>query len=126
MTTLNDLFPSKYLKAADIGESDLIVTIKKLVKEELGQDRDEKPVLYFSETDKGLVLNKTNAESIAAIYGNDLGGWVGKRIALYATEVSFAGKVSMGIRVRLRAPAAVRKAAPVIVDEEFPEVDTNF
>jgi hypothetical protein len=100
----SDLFPSRFLKAEDIGDGDLTVTIQSIFMEELGQDQDEKPVLYFAETKKGLVLNKTNCDAITKLYPGQIGDWIGKRIALYATEVSFGGKMLMGVRVRLRVP----------------------
>lgn len=99
-----DLFPSKYLKASDINGADMVVTIQSLSQEELGPQKDLKTVVYFAETDKGLVLNKTNTEVIADLYPGKIGNWVGKKIALYTTEVTFAGKTTLGVRVRLRKP----------------------
>lgn len=120
--TVDDLFPSRFMKAGDIGEADLIVTITGLEVEELGQDKQKKPVLFFQETDKGMVLNKTNADTIRGMYGNNIPGWNGKKIALYTTEVTFAGKTSLGIRVRVRPPQAARRAAPApVVEPEWPE-----
>lgn len=110
MPNIDQMFPSKYLKAGDCEEADLTLTIASVKFEELGQgDKAEtKPVVYFDEAEKGLVLNKTNATTIAELHGRTTEQWIGKRIAIYATEVEMGGKVSMGIRVRLRAP----KAAP--------------
>jgi hypothetical protein len=108
MPNIDQMFPSKYLKAGDCEEADLILTIANVKFEELGQgDKAEtKPVIYFDEAEKGLVLNKTNATTIAELHGRTTEQWIGKRIAIYATEVEMGGKVSMGIRVRLRAPKA--------------------
>lgn len=106
---INNAFPSKYLKSGDLPENgDLALTIKEVSLETVGQDADaeQKPIVYFDETDKGMVLNKTNALTIANLYGPETSGWTGKRIALFATEVDFAGKQTLAIRVRLRAPAA--------------------
>ena len=100
----NELFPSKYLKADDINGADMVVTIQSIILEELGPQKDKKAVLYFAETDKGLVLNKTNTETITQLYPGKIGDWVGHKIALYATEVNFAGKTTLGVRVRLRKP----------------------
>lgn len=117
MPNIDQMFPSKYLKAGDCEEADLILTIASIKFEELGQgDKAEtKPVVYFDEAEKGLVLNKTNATTIAELHGRNTDQWVGKRIAIYATEVEMGGKVSMGIRVRLRAPKAAT-AAPAGAD----------
>jgi hypothetical protein len=111
---INNAFPSKYLKSGDIeGDADLLLTIDHVAVESVGQDDPEdKPIVYFREVDKGLVLNKTNASTIASLYGPETDGWVGKRIALYATEVAYQGKMTLSLRVRIKAPAS---AAPLAV-----------
>ncbi len=50
-------YPSKYLKAGDLGGQDRTVRIRACVKEELGQgsEKESKPVLYFEGHTKGLV-----------------------------------------------------------------------
>lgn len=106
---INNAFPSKWLKSGDIpANADLVLTIKSVTVETIGQGEqaDTKPVVYFAEVDKGLVLNKTNANTIARLYGPETDGWEGKRIGLFATEVDFAGKQTLAIRVRLRVPGA--------------------
>lgn len=106
LQTIGDLFPSPYLRTSDIGETDLVFTIKKVQIEPVGygDQQEDKPVIYFHETDKKFVLNKTNANSIAHLYGENIVEWIGKRFTLYTTEVSFQGRSMLGIRVRLRIP----------------------
>ncbi len=70
MTTVSEAFPSNYLKAADLNNRTVKVKIDKVVFEEIGQNRDKKPVMYFEKVKKGLVLNKTNATEIAATHGD--------------------------------------------------------
>lgn len=111
---INQSFPSKYLRAdGDIpDDEDLIVTIENCQMEEIGQgsDTDHKPVLYFREVDKGLVLNRTNANTISGVLGTpDTDEWVGKNIALFSTEVDFAGKQTLAIRVRMKRPKTVSR-----------------
>lgn len=100
---INKAFPSNYLKADDL-EGDTIYTIKKVVMEKLGQgqDADEKPVVYFRETDLGFACNKTNANTIAGIYGPETEHWTGKTITLFPTQVEFAGNQVAAIRVRIQ------------------------
>ena len=100
------LFPSEYLGSHDLQGKDATVTIKKVVVEELKTDRgsERKPVMYFEKTEKKLVLNKTNATSIAALYGKEVNDWTGKRITLYAAPVSAFGKEVEALRVRPTAP----------------------
>ena len=105
MAKLGEMFPSKYLKAEELGNGDVGFTIAEVNQEEVGQEREVKFVAHFKESDKGLVLNKTNAESVFKATGcSDTVDMAGKTIALYATEVEFGGKTMMGIRVRLRPP----------------------
>ena len=99
---LNDLFPSKYFSAGDL-RGDLVVTMKSLLVEEINGEK--KPVLYFSEGSKGLVLNKTNFKMIASLHGRETDDWPGKKIALFPTEVDFRGEIVDAIRVRKRIPA---------------------
>jgi hypothetical protein len=39
-------------------------------------------VVYFQGKQKGLVTNKTNANNIAALYGDDTDDWIGQKIML--------------------------------------------
>jgi hypothetical protein len=103
--TYDELFPSPYLKHDDLGSEDKILTISSFDFEPVGEDNEMKGTLYFNEVeDKKLVLNKTNASTISDIYGKRIEDWVGKRIALYKTEVPFAGKMVIAIRVRIDPP----------------------
>lgn len=109
-------FPSKFLRAADL-EGDAVFTIKKVDVETVGQGKDaeDKPVVYFKETDKGLALNKTNANTISNLYTGETNEWVGKQITLYATEVQYGSEMTLGIRVRAKKPMqlpARPKSAP--------------
>ena len=133
---MNDAFPSKWLKAEELEEGDLIVKIKEAKFEEFidpkTQKADSKPVLHFLGDDtKPLVLNKTNYKTISKLLGSDdTDDWTGKRIALYATEVESFGEVMLGIRVRLKAPptpkVATAKQALAAVEETVDAEDLPF
>ena len=98
MPNINDAFPSKYLKAADLKGKSVALTVTKVASENIGDDL--KLVVFFKGTDKGLVLNKTNANSIAAVTGSgDTDDWTGKKITLFPTKVEFQGKRVPAIRV---------------------------
>ena len=53
----------------------MVLTIDRLEMEEM-QDGTRKPALHFQETDKGLVLNKTNGTTIAARPMADTDDWI--------------------------------------------------
>ena len=100
MTDVDSLFPSKFIKAADLDEREHLVTIDRVKIEEVEKDKPGKPVLYFRGAEKGLVLNKTNAQKIASFCGKDIQSWSGKQIVLYPTETLFKGDTVDCVRVR--------------------------
>lgn len=103
MATLNDLFPSRYLKAHDLQGREPVVTIARVACEVMGKTRESKPVVYFAGKAKGLRLNKTMAVAIAAIAGSeDTDRWVGVAIQLFTTTATF-DKVTFPV-VRVKAP----------------------
>ena len=57
-------------------------------------------MLSFNESEKKLILNKTNAELIASLHGRDYEHWSGKQVTLFATPVSTPDGLKNGIRVR--------------------------
>lgn len=123
---INEMYPSKWLKSSDIGDRTVVVTIAKVLMEDLGQgeNKDRKPCVYFEGKDKALALNKTNASTIAKLYGPSTDGWIGKRISIYSKEVEFKGEMVMALRVSLMAPGSAPNAkAPVsatVIQEEPP------
>jgi hypothetical protein len=112
MPSIMNEFPSKYLKAgADVPAEEVVVLTITSTKFDMvgqGEDAERKPIVYFKETgEKGLVLNKTNATAISKALGSDdYETWVGKRISIAATDVEYAGKVTLGLRVRTTPPKA--------------------
>ena len=100
---INQAFPSKYLKAGDLGIP-VVAVIATVVMEKM-QEGGEKPVMSFSGTEKTLVLNKTNSRIIEKLHGADTDRWKGRRIELFATTTEFKGDVVDCIRVR--APQSV-------------------
>ena len=99
-------FPSKYLSAADINGVEPTYHISAVVMEQVGRDANEpqKPVLYFADCDKGMVLNVTNNNTIMDMYGHDSDAWLGKPITIFATHVDFGGKMVPAIRVKPTTP----------------------
>lgn len=116
---ISGAYPSKYLKAADLGDRSLTVTIDKVAMENVGQEggaEEFKPVLYFQGKQKGLVLNKTNAEAIAYVYGDETDVWSGKAVEIFTMMVSYQGRMTPGIRIRAQQgqwiPDAEHQAPP--------------
>jgi hypothetical protein len=138
---ISGAFPSKYLKAADIPDGKFVpVVISHVDHEDVGgknDPEDHKPVLYFQGKQKGMVLNRTNAETISAQYGDETDEWSGKQVMLYASEVQFNGKMVPCLRVKIvrnqgapPARAAVAAQAPVeppfAEEQQFKDDDIPF
>ena len=130
----DDIFPSKYLKAADLAGKPVVVTITSADLEHLKNGSGEeqaKTVLSFAGGKKTLPLNMTNWDSVADICGDDTADWVGKRIELYPTTTTLKGEVKPCIRIRpppqrelpALKPHPVAPAAPAKrgdMDDEIP------
>ena len=126
---VNDIFPSNYLKAADLKGSQVRVTIDRVEVQMVGQgdEAQQKPIIYFIGKDKGLWANKTNMNAIAMVYGPETDDWHGAEIILFEAMVDFQGKVGPAIRVRIppRKPivAAPRIVSPAV--EVHPDIDDS-
>jgi len=114
---LDDMYPSKSFKADDVKDKPMVLTISS-VEITTFDDGTSKPAVSFEGQDKRLMLNKTNASTIAESYGDDTDAWIGKRIQLYATRVEFKGDIVDAIRVQGPKSAA---ATPPPADFDAPE-----
>ena len=121
----NDLFKSKYLKAEDLRGKDISVTIDRVEMASMPNGQP-KPAVFFKDKDKGLVLNKTNFNTIAKVIGiDDTDDWNGHQITIYPTETEFQGEMVDCIRVRRNTTSAATKVygapppeRPIDVDDE--------
>ncbi|KKL49718.1 hypothetical protein LCGC14_2312700 [marine sediment metagenome] len=101
-----DLFP--YLEGEELKGSTLTLTIRDIRQEKMQSHKgkeESKYVLYFRETSKGLVLNKTNAKRVAVLHGKKTGGWADKKITLYTEEVRAFGETHNALRVAVAIPS---------------------
>jgi hypothetical protein len=101
------MFPSEYVAAEDLQGKDVALTIAKVEKATL-RTNDKKTkdafLIHFDRARKPLVLNKTNARTIAQLHGTQAEKWVGKRVALYPTTCDAFGQTTTCIRIRDRIP----------------------
>ena len=121
---IGQAYPSDFLKADDLGGKEVTVTIASCEFESIGQghDKEQKLILSFVGKSKRMVLNKTNARTVAKLYGDETDMWPGKRIAIAAKEVEFQGDQVWALRVSLKAPAPagvpLPPPPPVVADDE--------
>ena len=114
---INDAFPSKYLKAADLQGKTPVITIERVDLETLN-DGAVKPVIGIKGKDKGLVLNRINSATIAASYGDETNDWVGKQLELRSEMVQGPNGIVPGIRLR-----CVTNPTPVVAQEAVDDSD---
>lgn len=104
------MFDRDYLGSFDLPDGrDVTVTISAVKGGDLtsiGGRKSKKPIVYFDGKDKGLICNKTNSKTIAAMYGNYVEQWVGQRVTLFVSTTRSpdgAGDVPC-IRIRPAKP----------------------
>lgn len=105
------VYPSKYVKAADLNGKDVTVKIVKVEWETLvmrGNKKERKVVMTMASRSgktlgKAFVLNKTNLKQIGDTVGEKkVERWPGHEVTLYPTTDRFGPKVVECIRVRAR------------------------
>jgi hypothetical protein len=99
MTSINEFFPGRYFKAETLAGKARVLRIGAVERDKLS-DGSVKPVVKFEDEPMKLVLNRTNANAIATLYGNNTDNWMGKLIELYPTRTPFGSNMVDAVRVR--------------------------
>jgi hypothetical protein len=96
---------SRFFKAADL-EADKKLRIKTVTEElvGVGAEQQKKLVVWFTNDERGLVLNKTNNRTLRGAFGDDTAGWAAKIIVLFPSTVDLRGKMVPSLRVRIPPP----------------------
>lgn len=100
MADIDEFKQSRTLKAADIPEDGVQVTITGIEKDTENR-YDGKPSIFFAEVEKPLVVNATNRNRIAVMHGRDYTKWTGQQITLVVEDVEFKGEYVPSIRVKV-------------------------
>ena len=82
----DQLFPGRFIKAGELLGKKVTLTITDVDMEDLmGEDNKPKAkaIVAFKETEKQLVMCKTNGISLKAMFGKKLSEWLGKRVTLF-------------------------------------------
>jgi hypothetical protein len=106
----DQLFPGRFIKAGILQGRQVTVTIADVRLERLPDQKGtkkpgeqvphkDKPILSFRGKEMTLVLNKTNAECLKAMFGRRTGAWLGKRITLAPKTVLAFGQKKAAIRI---------------------------
>jgi hypothetical protein len=115
MLLASDFDQSRYLKAADLGKigSEKRTKIKITTKEtNVGERQETKACVWFTNLDKGLLLNKTNLRVLQSAFGNSMDAWVGKIVVLYSIMADFRGQMGPALRVKIPPPKDSYRAPP--------------
>jgi hypothetical protein len=93
---------SRFFKAADLTQEKKL-RIKDVTEEWIGTgaDKEKKLVVWFTNDERGLVLNRINNRTIRGAFGDPIEGWKGKIIILFPTMAEFRGKMGPATRVRI-------------------------
>ena len=96
---------SKYFKAADM-PTEKKLRIKDVTEEwiGMGNDKEKKLCVWFTNDHRGLVLNRTNNRTLRGEFGDACDGWKGKIIGLFPTQDDFRGRMVPVLRVRIPPP----------------------
>ncbi len=97
---------SRFFKAADLEGGEKKLRVKTVTEEVVGVGADSKKtlVVWFTNDERGLVLNKTNNRTMRGPFGDDCAGWVGKIIVLFSSMTDLRGKMVPSLRVRIPPP----------------------
>jgi hypothetical protein len=128
-TDFRKLYDSEFLYAYDLDGKPCTLTIDRVEAGTItgtGGKTSKKPVVYFREgkEKKGLALCKTNARTIAGMYGTAIEGWAGKKVTIYPTTCQFGRDTVECIRVKPTQGKATATNVP-IDEHELPEPGAN-
>jgi hypothetical protein len=105
------LDPSIFLGAQDFPEEKTL-TISRVLREALPTRGDEEkkaaPTIYFKNKDgkeipRKYKVPKTIMYGLSLTFGNDVDGWIGKEVKLFAAKCMAFGEVEDCIRIRFSA-----------------------
>jgi hypothetical protein len=99
------MFPSRYLRAVDFEGKPVALTITEVLRDKVqttNGTKAEKYIIRFRETDKELILNKTNAKAVAkALQEPKAINWPGEKIVLKPAKCEAFGEIVDCIRVEV-------------------------
>jgi hypothetical protein len=126
---LKNAYGGQYLSQEDIGDRRVKAKILKVRNAELKGENGTKPkfVIWFSNIDKGMVLNTTNKNVLVDAFGRAPADWIGKDVGILVDpNVSYQGKRCGGLRLRVLnqiappKPAATPAPKPAAAAAEWP------
>ena len=108
---LSQVYGGSLLKAADLQGQSRKVTVSGVSLQDF-PDQPTKIVLSFKNTDKQLVINKTNYGYLAGGMGTESDNWVGRTIELRPEKTHYKGELVDCIRTYPAQAQAAPAPAP--------------
>ena len=94
-----DIYPSKYLKAADLNGGIMAATVDNFAMEEVGHPPELRAVVYLKEC-RALICNITNKNMLESLLGTETDDWIGQQIELVSMPVTYKGDTVQAVRVQ--------------------------
>jgi hypothetical protein len=96
----DEWFPSNFLKADDLDDGPMTLTIADIHPEKM-QDGNSKPCVFFKEDRRALVLNVTNKNTLVMLSkSRNPADAIGLRVMLVQVEAEYQGKPCKALRIR--------------------------
>jgi hypothetical protein len=104
---------SKYFSGASL-QSEKKLKIKTVTEELVGEKREMKLIVWFTNDKRGLILNRVNNRTLRGAFGDAVKDWDGKIVVLFPTTGEYRGAPCPALRVRIPAPKSGNgiKASP--------------
>ena len=102
-------YAGSFLKGTDLQGREHLVTIEKIVEEEVGDS--DKLVAHFVGRRKTLPLNKGHIAVLSQAFGEDPANCIGRQVILYP-EATRTPQGAAAVGVRLKLPQQSQAAAP--------------
>lgn len=101
MPNVNDMFPKPHI-TADLLNKPYELVIRSVEQKELRPNNTAVTswIIRFEKAEKYLILNKTNANAIASMYGPNTDDWLGKKVVLFRTQAKIKGQMQDVVRVQ--------------------------
>ena len=92
------MYRSSYLKSDDLNGQAFCFTITDCSAEKVGEG-EKRLVLAFLEVSSLMILDRTNTNMLAELYGPETSEWRGKVIKLAPSTTLFLGQVVKYVRI---------------------------
>lgn len=131
MNILNhDSIASEWLSGLDLAGRTVTVTIAGVEEVTVPEPRTgrqiRKVAVRFSGAKKALLLNATNAKSLAKLFGPETDAWMGKGVQLRPENVQAFGATHCVVRVAGAATVRMHQPATEATEAPAPAADNPF